>query len=342
MRVLFGAVGGSIAHAIRLAELRRKCFPSISKAAFVGEGAQLEYFSAGREVPFFESSFGPERWRGLANGTGSLRDLRQLRSTLRDALALDSEAIAQFRPDIVIHDTRLPLAIAASRADLPSIGIVSAPLLERCRLHLPEVLKAPFRNGSRVFELAARDLWRDDSGTWDDAFHIVADLPFLFGFDGAFPNSIGWDPLISAGLGHYPDWPSRGNRVYVNSGGRVAPERPLLDAASRLALQGFGVVISRIATERSMPQLNAMPFVNDAAAAQEADVVVAHGGAGMSYHALLAGTPMVLVPENLEQRTYAHLLEEHGVARLCRSGTEVPAAVAEVLADRNYSERCEL
>jgi UDP:flavonoid glycosyltransferase YjiC (YdhE family) len=81
--------------------------------------------------------------------------------------------------------------------------------------------------------------------------------------------------------------------------------------------------------------LSAEP-VDLGAAAAEADLCVAHGGAATSISMLRAGKPMVLLPSQLEQFLFASRVEKLGVARVVHPDAERPdiaAALASGLGD---------
>ncbi|HEU5080517.1 MAG TPA: glycosyltransferase [Opitutaceae bacterium] len=73
-------------------------------------------------------------------------------------------------------------------------------------------------------------------------------------------------------------------------------------------------------------------YINYATDLPSFDAVVHHGGAGITYHALRAGSRAVVWPQDYDQFDFAARLEWHGLAPVCRRAAEVPSALRKVLA----------
>jgi len=143
----------------------------------------------------------------------------------------------------------------------------------------------------------------------------------------------GDEPLVLASLGTV---------LYAQDGVREAILDALRDEPVRLVLAlgphadpaRWGRVGPNIQLVRRAPQ----PWLLPHCAA-----FVTHGGANSVREALLAGTPLVVVPLGFDQPYHARRCTELGIARTVtpehRSAEAIRAAVRDVLADRSMAER---
>jgi UDP:flavonoid glycosyltransferase YjiC (YdhE family) len=140
-------------------------------------------------------------------------------------------------------------------------------------------------------------------------------------------------PLVLASLGTV---------LYAQAGVREAILDALRDEPVRLVLAlgpdadpaRWGPVGPNIQLVRRAPQQWLLP---------RCAAFVTHGGANSVREALLAGTPLVVVPLGFDQPYHARRCEELGLARTVppenRSAAAIRAAVREVLGDATFTER---
>lgn len=69
------------------------------------------------------------------------------------------------------------------------------------------------------------------------------------------------------------------------------------------------------------------------------DLVVHHGGAGVTYHTLAAGLPSVVVPSDFDQFDFAARIEHAGAGMWVRDLDDLPRAIPKVLAHVEIRER---
>jgi hypothetical protein len=333
VRVLCAAVGGSLAHGIRVREFLAASGINAADVGFVGESGQHKLFCEGQESRLYLSPFGPTNWFSVALGSSSYRHLRRLRSETMEATERDRQIIRDFRPDLIIQDTRWPMAVAARLEDVPQIGICTGLHLSPAVGRVPPSAIRQYQDLDRFFDALLRPLLGRQAKFWDSHYAVAADLPILFGYEDAFPTELSWDPLISSGGGDQPEWPgARRMRVYVGGGGRDDGESPLQAGATALAARGFSVIASR-GERREESGFISVPFVAESALIPTADVVVSHGGAGMIYQGMLAGKPQVLLPHNVEQQVYTELAVRLGVAVRAASVDEILPVTQLLLAE---------
>jgi glycosyltransferase len=137
-------------------------------------------------------------------------------------------------------------------------------------------------------------------------------------------------------------------RVLVTMGTYPHPEAAArLRSAARAALDGGAEVIAVLGHEdRRSPEpfdgdVTVLDWVDMDAAVRTCDLVIHHGGAGVSWTALSHGVPAVVLPLAGDQYRNAQLLAAAGVATLCPSDAvdRVATAVVEALGDPQLRER---
>ena len=244
------------------------------------------------------------------------------------------------RPDLLIAD-HAPMALLAARglkmrtatfgvpfsipvagAALPVFlkGHAEAPaeeqrLLKRLNAAL-DALRAP--------RLAAvSDLYRTDAT-------MVRTLPELDCFGPRPPASYVSPEATDAGEAT-PDWPGAKRQkalVYLQAGAWV---RPVLETLARRGMSTIAY-IGGLEKKRSKPlvrpglHVSNVPFKTSALVPQ-ADIVVCHGGHGMVTTAVLAGKPLVVLPNQLEQALTAQRVEKLGIGFMA-AGKADPALLA--------------
>ena len=244
------------------------------------------------------------------------------------------------RPDLLIAD-HAPMALLAARglklrsatfgapfsipvagAALPVFlkGHADAPaeeqrLLKRLNAAL-DALRAP--------RLAAvSDLYRSDAT-------MVRTLPELDCFGPRPPASYVSPDATDAGEAT-PDWPgAKGQKalVYLQAGAWV---RPVLETLARRDVSTIAY-IGGLEQKRAKPlvrpglHVSNVPF-KTSVMVQQADIVVCHGGHGMVTTAVLAGKPLVVLPNQLEQALTAQRVEQLGIGFMA-AGKADPALLA--------------
>ncbi len=157
---------------------------------------------------------------------------------------------------------------------------------------------------------------------------------------GPRPGARYWGPIFSSPNGAEPDWPDgSGPRLFVYLSGAY----PRLDAVFE-ALRAAGR--PTLAYLRECPRGRARALASETVriVARPLDLgrvletargVISHGGHGAAASTLLAGRPLLVLPQNLEQRLLAHRTRRTGATLTPRSrkDPDLPALVRRLAED---------
>lgn len=281
---------------------------------------------------------------------------RRLERYLKDDLAL----IDAIRPEVVVHDLRPTVPIAAAMRGIPSISIVNAyySRLAGGRPEVPDVRHirhiglpaarlvwqmAPARlmafslgplarfrsrHGLKGTSEDLLSLFRGDTCLFPDADHF-APTPPVPGVQRRI-GPLQWTPEAGAAAGEpLPDTLGRRRPlVYVcfGSSGKVQLLPDVVEGVSRtgadILVATGGRPVPKTLPERS--NIVVRPFVNGVEACRRASLVVSNGGNPQLVQAFAAGTPVLGIPSNLDQSLNMLHAERTGAARSLH-----PAAVTE-------------
>jgi UDP:flavonoid glycosyltransferase YjiC (YdhE family) len=140
---------------------------------------------------------------------------------------------------------------------------------------------------------------------FDTEENILATLPELDHY-GPRPNTRYWGPVFPQNEGREPNWPDgAGKKLFVYIRPNTAAFRVVLSALQVLKLRALWFAPGLGDEVLSQVKSPTMEFVRDpvdlAATARSADAAILHGGHGTTAAMLLAGVPVLLLPEHVEQ-----------------------------------------
>ena len=367
-RILFVAEAVTLAHIVRPLVLAQ----SLDPARF-----EIHYASARRyDFVFDQATF--HRWEinsvpsqafldALAGGS-RLYSLRTLSKYVEE----DLELLDGIRPDLVVGDFRLSLAVSAPLAKVPYAAIANAywspfttfkhfplPEMPITRLLGPGLASVLFnvlqpavfayhalpmnklrqthglaRLGSLLDVYTAADytLYADAAG-----FFPTRNLPPNHRFLGP----IHWSPKIAL-----PDWwhqlDSEKPVVYVNLGSSGPTEllHMVTGALAGLPLTAILATAGRWKPSSLPSNIKASDFLPGDAAAKRAKLVICNGGSPSVYQALAQGVPVIGIASNMDQLLSMSVVERSRTGVLLRSGsvTEISlkATVERMIADSRY------
>jgi UDP:flavonoid glycosyltransferase YjiC (YdhE family) len=295
--------------------------------------------------------------------------------TLIRFIEQDRALIEEEAPDVVVIDMRMPSAVAAELAEVPTVTInhflpfTGHTTLTSWRRRL-SMLRHPLRIATRLGSIFDRDPFRTAAlqRRFDEAREELG-LPPKDGLPITGPcTAFTTTPFLDPPTGPLPEgWHLVGPVTWSASGGPVPPEtgdRPLVfvsqgtlgsKAAIEEIAQGLSGLDAEIAVvtmgaadhgeiESLGEDITALDFVDNDVWLEAADVAVLHGGHITMSAAARAGTPAVVIPDGRDHWAWA--------AKTTRLGTgislyrpllpgSVGRAVRKILTDPGYTERAD-
>lgn len=295
------------------------------------------------------SSISPESFTAALARGAPLYDLHTLQRYVED----DLDVITRVRPDAIMGDFRLSLAVSAAVARVPYLALANAYWSPYCRQRYP-VPELPFVRllgptlGQALFTVARPlafalhclpmhrlrrqyglpSLGADLDRVYTHAdYTLYADAPDLFTMrdlpgNHRFIGPVSWSPQV-APPAWWNDLPRDEPCIYVTLGssGRADLLPTVCAALGEVAATAI-VSTAGAPVPATLPgNVHAAPYLPGAAAVARADLVLCNGGSPTTQQALLAGVPVLGVAGNLDQYLNMSAVERAGAGRLLRSGT---------------------
>jgi UDP:flavonoid glycosyltransferase YjiC (YdhE family) len=354
------------------------CLSVAGELAARGSEAVLAYGGTrpdlvrGGGVRVIEAEEIPVEWAG---GHGQMDGFYPDVETLIRFIEQDRALIEEEAPDVVVIDMRMPSAVAAELAGVPTVTInhflpfTGHTTLTSWRRRL-SMLRHPLRIATRLGSILDRDPFRTAAlqQRFDGAREELG-LPPKDGLPITGPcTAFTTTPFLDPPTGPLPEgWHLVGPVTWSASGGPVPPEtrdRPLVfvsqgtlgsKAAIEEIAQGLSGLDAEIAVvtmgaadhgeiESLGEGITALDFVDNDIWLEAADVAVLHGGHITMSAAARAGTPAVVIPDGRDHWAWA--------AKTTRLGTgislyrpllpgSVGRAVRKILTDPGYTERAD-
>ncbi|MEV8532159.1 macrolide-inactivating glycosyltransferase [Streptomyces sp. NPDC051211] len=307
----------------------------------------------------------PEDW-----GTEFIDNIEPFLDDAIQALPQLAAAFEGDEPDLVIHDiTSYPAGVLAHRWGVPAVSL--SPNLvawEGYEEEVAEPMTAPLKATERGQAYYARfRAWLDENGIPEDSDRFVGRprrsivlIPkvlqphadrvdetvhtFVGACQGARTEQGGWQRPPAA----------EGKKVVLVSLGSAFTKRPAfyracLDAFAGLPDWHLVLQIGKLTDETELGEIPANAevhrWVPQLDILRQADAFITHAGAGGSQEGLATGTPMVAVPQAVDQFGNADMLAALGVARhlpMAEATAEsLRAAVLALTADPQVAARAE-
>lgn len=210
--------------------------------------------------------------------------------------------LARLRPDLVVHEWGLPgAAVAARHAGIPGLWHGFGRMF-------PDGigLESPTGSGRPHLDICPPSLQDKDFLATEDRIELRP-VPYSGG-------SSTWDgtrtgrPLIYLTLGTAFGTPEL---LGMAIEGLARLDAHVVVAAGRVPPEQLGDLPDNVTVRAWVPQANLLPHV---------DVVVHHGGSGITLGALGVGAPQLILPQGADQFANADALTEAGAGLRLRSG----------------------
>ena len=368
--ILFVAEAVTLAHFGRMMTLARSLDPT---EYHIVVASDPRYLSLEQPFPFdFEPIWtipGAQFAQALAKGK-AVYDTKTLARYIDDDLQL----LATTKPDLVIGDFRLSLAISAPLAAVPYAGVVNAYWSPFANIRYP-VPDLPFTKilgltlGQHIFNalrpfafaLHARPLntLRRRHGlapigndlrqvyTWAD-HTLYADIPELVPCEGLPANHHYLGPVQWSTKTALPVWweqlPRDKPIVFASPGS--SGEDNLLTKVIETLSELPVTLIAATAGRGDVPktQVSENVFISDylpiQAAISKSQLIICNGGSLSTYEALIAGVPVLGLTSNLDQQLNMQAVKQAGAGIALRSGSssiaQIKQTVEALLNNSNY------
>jgi UDP:flavonoid glycosyltransferase YjiC (YdhE family) len=254
-------------------------------------------------------------------------------STLKGYVEEDLALIAKVKPDLIVGDFRISLAVSARLAKIPYITISNAywsPFAPQsypvpC---LPLTKYLGVKLGGAIFRLAAPIAFKvhalamlrlkrhfglptaglDLRQVYTEAdYTMYADVPSMFPLHNPPSNHFFVGPVLWSPTVPEPDWwhqlPVDRPVVYVSmgsSGSKVVLEK----IVSAFINKEVSVIVSKSGAEVQLPAVSNIftaDYIDGLAAAKRADVVICNGGSLTCQQAFIYGKPVLGIADNMDQ-----------------------------------------
>lgn len=347
-RILFVSENVTLAQVVRLATLAKCLDPRDYEVHFACSTFDPMVFGDARFALHELHSLPRQRIdRALASGK-RLYEKRDLAAYVRADRAL----IEQVKPQLIVGDFRLSLAVSAPLTGVPFATLINAywsPYAQRDGWPLPEhpiVELLGVELAAKYFPIALPKVFSHFAKPVNEVrrqhgLRPIGSLPEVLSF-GDFvlhpdiPEIVPSEnhPSTHVYLGHVPWSPD----VPLPSLEGLDPARPLIYVTlgssgktdclplvlSTLASLPVNVLLSTAGRHLSLhlpDHMRVASYVPGDRAAERAALVISNGGASTAYQALAAGRPTIGIAYNLDQYLAMTAIEKTGAGVLLRSGT---------------------
>jgi UDP:flavonoid glycosyltransferase YjiC (YdhE family)/uncharacterized protein (DUF2141 family) len=354
-KILFVSERVTLAQLVRLVSLARSLDSRLYEVHLASAFFDRLVVSGTDFIRHHLHSVSPEYVDSALRKGRRIYDVPVLRRYVTDELAL----LSHVRPDVVVGDFRLSLAVSAPLARVPYVALANAywspfavragfpvpdhPIVKllgeaRARRHFPRAVPFVFSH----FAKPVNDL-RQEHGlspvgsllevlTYGD--HVMyADTPALVPVAGApssheFIGPVLWSPDVALPASFNVVDDARPS-VYVTLGssGSIDALPVVIEALSALPVHVLVATAGRCHVPRALRNVHVADFVPGDAAARRSSLVVSNGGSSTSYQALSEGVPVLGIPSNLDQYLAMTAIEAAGAGRLLPARTLSVAAV---------------
>ncbi|MEQ1530404.1 MAG: glycosyltransferase, partial [Methylococcales bacterium] len=254
-------------------------------------------------------------------------------STLKKYVEEDLELIAKVKPDLIVGDFRISLAVSARLAKIPYATIsnaywspyapkqyptpclpmtkylgvniggflfsLAAPIAFKVHALAMQRLKKHF--GLPKMELELRQVYTEADYT------LYADIPSLFPLNNPPDNHFFIGPVLWSPVVTEPDWwdqlPADRPIIYVSMGSSGS-NSTLQKVVNAFANERVTVIASVAGEKVSLPSVSNIftaDYIDGMAAAKRADLVICNGGSLSCQQAFAHGKPVLGIASNMDQ-----------------------------------------
>lgn len=358
-KVLFVAEAVTLAHLVRLVTLAQALR---ANGWDVTLASDPRYAAIVGPLPFPVGAIRtmpPQRFQHAITHGSPIFDFPTLDGYVAEELAL----LERLRPQLVVGDFRISLAVSARLSGIPYVNVTNAywSPLARIRHVVPEfdwvrrlglpaaqwAFSAFERLGYALHAVPVNRVRRKYGlpviGTdfrealMDGDFTCFADLPEIIPTAPLPPNQCFIGPVPWSPPGPPPAWWDEVRQrndprplVYVTLGssGPAGVLQSVLDGLAGLPLDVIASTAGRAEALRVPPNARVASLLPGDLACAAADLVICNGGSPGTYQALAHGKPVLGIATNMDQFLNMAAVEDAGCGRLLRARSASAATVA--------------
>lgn len=367
-RILFVAEAVTLAHVVRLVVLAQALDPACYEIYFAcAEAFDFVLKSCGFKRRAISSISGEQFMQALARGS-PIYDT----ATLQNYIEEDLNVLDGIKPDLVVGDFRLSLAVSAPLRNIPYAAVVNAhwspysilqgfPFPEHPLSKVVGVKLASIMFGivqPLVFSLHARPIntlrKRYGLSSLSDLRHaytygdyvLYADTPYLVPTTNLPPNHhyIGpviWSPEIALPF-WWEDRPMDRPWIYatLGSSGQVSVLPEMIEAIRGLPVYLLLATAGRVQTDNLPENVWTVDYMPGLLAAKNSQLVICNAGSASAYQALSQGVPVLGIASNMDQYLTMSAIARVGAGVLLRAGQaerdSIAASIRQLLGDGAY------
>lgn len=358
IRVLFVAECVTLAHFARPVALAGLLPSDRYEVHLAADERYLQFAGEPRPFVYYHlPSVDPSMFARALEKGNPVYDAMTLRRYVEDDLVL----IDRVKPDVVIGDFRLSLAVSAPLSEVPYVSLINAywSPYAQTRFPVPQLLltrllgvpfaqklfdvvrpavfirhAAPLNKTRSHFGLAPLKGDLRHAYSWAD-YTLYPDIAEAFEMAAMPSNHRFLGPVLWSPTVKLPDWwsqvPDDRPVVYLtlgSSGSSDLFERIL----TALGEETVYVIGSKAGARlSSAPPRNAFlaDYLPGDAATRRADLVICNGGSLTTYQAVAVGVPVLGIPSNLDQHLNMLAMQRLGVCGVLRAEKAVSQAILE-------------
>lgn len=368
--ILLVAEAVTLAHFARIASLARTLDPSAYEIIIASDPRFIKLEAPlGAEFRAIRSISSAEFAATLARGK-PLYDVETLTQYVEDDLAL----LDSIKPDLVVGDFRLSLAVSAPLRKVPYVAVVNAywsPFVD-IKYPVPDLPITRIlgcRLGQKLFDIVrpmvfarhAMPLNRvrhryglpplgpdlRNAYTWGD-YTLYADIPELIPIRNLPSGHRFLGPVLWSTHTLLPDWwdsvPKDKPVIFLTLGssGQAELLSMVLAALSQLPVTIMAATAGKIEPANVPGNAYITDYLPMDIATRRSQLVISNGGSLTTYQAVASGAPVIGLCSNMDQLLNMDAMERLGAGLSLRAGEissrELVAAVKVILGDPSYAQ----
>ncbi|CAN5227100.1 PGL/p-HBAD biosynthesis glycosyltransferase [soil metagenome] len=350
--------------------MERKKILFVSEDITLAQVVRLVQLAKSLDISKYEIHFACSDFRDFVfSGTSFIRwkldniEQEQVQKALDESKPIYSEEILEeylqeelklhekVKPDIIVGDFRLSLAISAPLSNIPLIVLINAywsPFTTSKEIPIPdhpmvnllgENLAQFFFNMAKpaAFSLFAKPVntirkknGLKSIGTLEETltygnFTLYPDIPHLIPTNSLPSSHLFLGPVIWSPEGELDLDPEKVNErpvIYITLGssGKADLLTRIIRVISGLPVFALVATAGRVNVDNIPENVYLSKYLPDSKAAAASDLVVCNGGSTTGYQALNEGVPVLGIASNIDQYLAMNYIEKAGAGLLIRAG----------------------